>query len=94
MGKKGITRSGGGDMRSNLAPSSSTTHWRRPTRPTADGECRALVDQLCVENAALRAALGAAHAPPPPPPDAPQKTMENGTAQHSRALSVEQDADE
>ncbi|KAF8493621.1 hypothetical protein JB92DRAFT_1166529 [Gautieria morchelliformis] len=57
-------------------------------------ECRALVDQLRVENAALRAALGAAHAPPAPPTDATQKTMENGTAQHSRAPSVEQDGDD
>lgn len=57
-------------------------------------ECRALVDQLRVENAALRAALGAAHAQPPPPPEAAQKNHENGTTQHSRAASAERDGEE
>lgn len=57
-------------------------------------ECRALVDQLRVENAALRAALGAAHAQPPPPPDSASKNLENGTTQRSRAASVERDGEE
>lgn len=57
-------------------------------------ECRALVDQLRVENAALRAALGAAHAQPPPPPDTAPKNLENGASQQSRAASADRDGDE
>lgn len=57
-------------------------------------ECRALVDQLRVENAALRAALGAAHAQPPPPPDTAQKNLENGATQQSRAGSPEREGDD
>ncbi|KAF8591009.1 hypothetical protein K439DRAFT_1657097 [Ramaria rubella] len=59
-------------------------------------ECRALVDQLRVENAALRAALGAAaHAPlPPPPPPDTQKTLENGATQQSRGGSAEHEGDD
>lgn len=64
-------------------------------------ECRALVDQLRVENAALRAALNAAHAtvPPPPPPQPPAseqtgESVENGTRQDSRAGSIDRDTKE
>lgn len=63
-------------------------------------ECRALVDQLRVENAALRAALNAAHAnapPPPPQPPAPEQageSVENGTRQDSRAGSADRDTKE
>ncbi|KAF8530422.1 hypothetical protein BU17DRAFT_35650, partial [Hysterangium stoloniferum] len=58
-------------------------------------DCRALVDQLRVENAALRAALGAAHAQAPPnTTDNSQKPLENGNTQQSRGVSVEHDGDD
>ena len=65
-------------------------------------ECRALVDQLRVENAALRAALGAAAAAahaqgaplPAPPPDT-HKGHENGAShQASRGGSGEREIDD